>query len=120
MAFSFNQIWQVVNERDLATKILYGYEWRLKRVLTVIVACFSVSYIVCIMFSLYLIELRRKDMEGKNLSTLRVCIDIEDILSFMILMSILYCVMQMEASGTWILDIIFEQLNFELIIDSSP
>lgn len=26
----------------------------------------------------------------------------------------------MESAGTWVLDILFEQFNFEIVIDNSP
>jgi hypothetical protein len=128
LATAIKQIWDIVYETDPATIVLYGYNTKIKLVLTVISSLSTVTYIITMMPSVYLIQKLQESDTGKYILTYSLpkrsiinvlySICIEDILEFVLIASLVYTIVMMEGIGSLVLDIIFEQFNVELINDS--
>lgn len=56
LATAIKQIWDIVYETDPATIVLYGYNTKVKLVLTVISSLSTVTYIITMAPSIYLIQ----------------------------------------------------------------
>jgi hypothetical protein len=95
LATAIKQVWDIVYETDYATIVLYGYNSKIKLVLTVISSLSTVTYIITMMPSIYLIQKLQES-------------DTEDILEFVLIASLVYTIVMMEGVGSMVLDIMFE------------
>eukprot|EP00347_Sterkiella_histriomuscorum_P010398 403376456 len=102
--FSGNQAYRVVYEQDPAKVLLRGYNQKFRIFTTLISCCLTICFVISIITSLYLIKVRQQDHE-----------DTKDILQFILIASVAYLGLQIEIAGQIVLDIVFEQFDFELI-----
>jgi hypothetical protein len=104
---SMQQLVSTIYEKDYVTKILNGYDQKWKMIALVISVSSTVVYVISFMTGFFLVE---KLNEA----------DTKDIMEFVLMASLIYSILQMETTGSIILDFIFEQFHVELINDSNP
>ncbi|CDW85796.1 UNKNOWN [Stylonychia lemnae] len=108
LAYAGNQLWQIIYEKDLVKIMIYGYDSTIRKFITIISGSFTICFVISLITSLYLIENRQKGHE-----------DIKDILQFILMTLVGYLGLQIEAAGSFTVDIIFEQFYFEMIEETN-
>ena len=67
ISFTASQMWKVLYEEDVALKMLYHYDSKIKIFFTIMCSVLTVCYIISIMMGLYFIERHADNKDGIHL-----------------------------------------------------